>query len=86
MHQEDEEQLEYEKYTSLNNKLTAHTSKCQINFSNSTVNITPIASPTYGNDAIASPSPIEKHFDFYMTREIDGRLTHPPIPYIVSKL
>ena len=84
--QEDEEQIDYEKYASLCNKLTAYTTKCQINFGNSSVNITPIASPTYGSDAIASPSPTKKHFDFHMTSEIDGSLTYPPIPYIVSEL
>lgn len=83
-----EENIEYSTtYSSLYNKLSSsHSAKCQINFENSSVNITPISSPTYGDDTIASPSPVKKSMDFRMGGEIDGRLTYPPIPYIVSKI
>lgn len=77
---------EYSNFSSLYNKLSANSKNYQINFENSSVNITPISSPTYNNDTIASPSPVRKLIDFRMGGEIDGRLTYPPIPYIVSKI
>ncbi|XP_065371667.1 uncharacterized protein LOC135963653 [Calliphora vicina] len=80
------ENVEYDTYSSLYNKLSAHSTKCQINFENSSVNITPISSPTYGDDTIASPSPVRRSLDFRMGGEIDGRLTYPPIPYILYEI
>ncbi|XP_037821727.1 inner centromere protein A-like isoform X2 [Lucilia sericata] len=80
------ENVEYSTYSSLYNKLSAHSTKCQINFENSSVNITPISSPTYGDDTIASPSPVRRSFEFRLGGEIDGRLTYPPIPYILHEI
>ncbi|XP_046805620.1 MATH and LRR domain-containing protein PFE0570w-like isoform X1 [Lucilia cuprina] len=80
------ENVEYSTYSSLYNKLSSHSTKCQINFENSSVNITPISSPTYGDDTIASPSPVRRSFDFRLGGEIDGRLTSPPIPYILHEI
>lgn len=82
---EEEINVKYSTYSALFNKLSKNSRKRQINFENSSVNITPISSPTYGtDDTIASPSPVRKSTDFRMGGEIDGRLTYPPIPYIVS--
>ncbi|KAM7359391.1 uncharacterized protein ACRADG_010440 isoform 2-T3 [Cochliomyia hominivorax] len=83
---EKQENIEYSTYSSLYNKLSSHSTKRQINFENSSVNITPISSPTYGDDTIASPSPVRKSYDFRMGGEIDGRLTYPPIPYILHEI